>query len=414
MGKCDDCHTNMTPHDFTAHLARIKDENNKLAIWRAFSSIFDSNCAPINEFDSLPLSNITIGIKDIIDVAGLPTRCGSAIFDDAPPASHDAVCVARCRQAGAIVVGKTVTTELATFVPALTLNPRFPAHTPGGSSSGSAAAVAAGHVDLALGTQTAGSIIRPAAYCGVIGFKPTFGLVPRDGVLIQSPTLDTVGAFARDIGVLQRWLSVVTNKPVPEFAPRPLRLRFITNNLERASPDMRDALTQTAARLREAGHDVASRALPTIFDDVINHQQTIQHAEAARAYDTFRTQHRARMTPALVAALDAGATIPENEYQHAHAIARDAQQIADELLAEVDAWVMPAATGAPPLQRENTTGDPFFNRLASVLGLPALSLPVMADSAGLPLGLQFLGQRHGDSVLLNAAVSAHVNIQLRV
>ena len=401
----------MKPEDLRERIAHVKKENVKLAIWRSFSDNSASNSPPNGEFSNRILEGVTVGIKDIIDVAGLPTRCGSAIFNNAPPATQDAACVAQLRQAGAIIIGKTVTTELATFVPAETINPRFPLHTPGGSSSGSAAAVAAGHVDLALGTQTAGSIIRPAAYCGVIGFKPTFGLVPRGGVLVQSPTLDTVGVFALDIGVLQRWLSVVTNKPMPEFAPRPLRLHFITNHLERASADMRAALTHAAARLRAVGHDVALITLPKIFDDVIALQQTIQNAEAARAYEPFRIQHRAYITPALLAQLDVGAAIPENEYQHALAIAREAQALADELLAEVDAWVMPAATSAPPLSSENTTGDPFFNRLASVLGVPCLSLTAMTNRAKLPLGIQLIGRQGSDSALLNTTVTAHITIE---
>jgi Asp-tRNA(Asn)/Glu-tRNA(Gln) amidotransferase A subunit family amidase len=388
--------------------SQLAAENLKLLIWRAFSGI-DASMAKghANTPQNGVFHGITVGIKDIIDVAGLPTRNGSRADKDALPPTHDAACVAQLRAAGAIIVGKTVTTELATFVPAETINPHYPAHTPGGSSCGSAAAVAARHVDLALGTQTAGSVLRPAAYCGVFGFKPTFGLVPRDGVLVQSPTLDTVGVFARDVETLQRWLAIVMNKIADEKATATtssaLRIHVVQNWLAHVSSGMRDALVRATQALRARGHEVVEITLPREIDDMIQHQRTIQNVEAARAYERYRTKERHHVTPALLEQLDAGAAIPESTYQDALRHADAARTIADDLLNQCDAWLMPAAPGAPPLLSEHTTGDPLFNRLASVLGTPAISVPGMRDAAGLPLGLQLVAKRGMDASLLSAA-----------
>jgi Asp-tRNA(Asn)/Glu-tRNA(Gln) amidotransferase A subunit family amidase len=381
-------------------------ESDKLLSWRAFSANIAPKSPLIGEFASF-LHGVTVGVKDIIDVEGLPTRCGSPIFHDAVPAIKDATAVARLRNAGAVIIGKTVTTELASFVPTATRHPQFPEHSPGGSSVGSAVAVAAGQIDLALGTQTAGSIIRPAAYCGVIGFKPTFGSIPTDGVLVQSPSLDTIGAFARDVDLLRRWFAASSLSPIPDNASevlsRPLRVRVIQNNLERASPAMRQALSGATAALAAAGHDVASLTLPPALEAVITHQQTIQHAEAARAYAHFRLNHREQITPALLAQLDAGAAIPDDLLKAALADARAARAIADTLLAECDCWLLPAACGTAPLISDNTTGDPYFCRLASVLGVPAINLPAKVGANELPLGLQLLGRCDTDFPFLNTA-----------
>ena len=390
----------------TICLQRLTDaafDNGKLHAWCAFSDINAPNTPPIGEFHQKfrPLQNLTVGVKDIIDVAGLPTRCGSAIYDNAPPAVVDAACVSLMRSAGAVIVGKTVTTELATFVPAATRNPVNPAHTPGGSSAGSAAAVAAGHVDIAIGTQTAGSILRPAAYCGVFGFKPSFGVVPRTGVKVQSETLDTVGVFARNIEHCAAWLAAMTGEPLAKIdtSTRKLRIACVSTLLEYATADMQAAISRAKHALAAAGHEVLDWALPEALATIHDQQKIIQHHEAARAYHAERSQHRALLTPMLANVLDEGAAIPRSTYLQAIHRAEQARSLADGLFENWDVWLMPAAPGSAP-HGLSSTGDPIFNRLASVLHTPAISVPVFSDKGGMPLGLQLVGGRGGDVALL--------------
>ncbi len=386
-------------------MAVTLDQDAKLLAWRAFSANSAPIAAPVNNY----LNSFTVGVKDIIDVEGLPTRCGSAIYEHAAPATVDAACVALMRNAGATIIGKTVTTELATFVPSVTLHPVNAAHTPGGSSAGSAAAVGAGQVRIAIGTQTAGSILRPAAYCGVFGFKPSFDVVPRIGVKVQSETLDTVGVFARGVEDCGAWLSAMTGEQAASVqSTAPLRIAFISNHLEHASADMRDALARAADALKRAGHVVSDYALPSPLASMHEHQRVIQNYESARAYTPERTTHRALLAPALATMLDEGATIPRATYLQSVRIAESARAQADELLREYDVWLMPAAPSAAPLGLAST-GDPIFNRLASVVHTPAISVPAYRDAHGMPLGLQLIGARFADAALLaNAATIFNV------
>jgi Asp-tRNA(Asn)/Glu-tRNA(Gln) amidotransferase A subunit family amidase len=394
-------------------IARIKKSDSKVKAWRMFSSINSANCPPIGEFHNAaqPLKNLTVGVKDIIDVAGLPTRMGSAIFEDAAPAAKDATCVERMRGSGAIIIGKTVTTELASFVPSETRNPLNLAHTPGGSSSGSAAAVAAWHVDIAIGTQTAGSILRPAAYCGVIGFKPSFGLVATDGVLIQSPTLDTVGVFARSFEYCAAWLSAMTGQTIAlENNGKLLRLAIINNWDHLASAATREAIQVCKKRLIKAGHLVHEIALPEPLASMPRTQKIIQDVEAARAYKLYRTVYRDKLTPGLAEILDQGAAIDEASYIQALVERKNAITVAAQMLGEVDAWLVPSAP-SEALRGFTTTGDPIFNRLASGLGLPALSLPILTKPEALPLGLQIVGSSGSDASLLKIAARISQSIQ---
>lgn len=383
----------------------ISKQDTKVKAWRAFSDENASKLPPINGFGSGVLDGFTVGVKDIIDVAGLPTRCGSAIYDDAANATVDAACVALMRSAGAEIIGKTVTTELATFVPSITRNPRNPDHTPGGSSAGSAAAVAAEHVRIAIGTQTAGSVLRPAAYCGVVGFKPSFSVVPRAGVVVQSESLDTVGVFARDVDDCAAWLRAMLNDPAattPTLGA--LRVNVITDLQEHASAEMRQAIDRAAGVLTRAGHHVREWSLPAPLDQLHEVQRIIQNVESAHAYHAARTQYRSRTTPALLDVLDAGAMISRSDYLQALNTAEAARRLADGLFREADLWLMPAAPGAAP-RGLDSTGDPIFNRLASVLHTPAISLPACNDADGMPLGLQLIGARYSDAAFLaNAAI----------
>lgn len=354
------------------------------------------------------LHGIPIGVKDIIDVAGMPTRNGSMIFADAHRASMDAASVAMARMAGAIPLGKTVTTELAGFTPGRTRNPRNLEHTPGGSSSGSAAAVADGHVPLAIGTQTSGSVIRPAAYCGVFGFKPSFGLIPRGGVKLQSDTLDTLGVFARSVDDLALWYAAMTGTRTTFLNPpsyqnsRSLRINIITHLLDHADMEMGVTVAEASDVLSTAGVKIRDIKLPAIFDDAEADQRLIQLSEMARHYAWEHAEYRDLLSPQLAHALDEGARISKEAYRQAMQRSEIIRKQADNLFGGCDAWLMPAAPGGAP-KGLDATGDPVFNRLPTLLHQPAINVPHYQTKAGLPLGLQIVGMRHQDEKLLNVA-----------
>ena len=351
-----------------------------------------------------PLYGLSVGVKDIIDVAGMPTACGTPIYAGIV-ARQDAPCVALAKAAGAVIIGKTATTELAGVHPAKTRNPQNLDHTPGGSSSGSAAAVAAGMVRIAFGTQTAGSVIRPAAYCGVVGFKPTFGLVPRAGVKVQSDTLDTVGVFTRTVDDAAHWYTAMTGTSATQgqnMGKGPLRILIVSNLMDQAEVDMSVAVAEAAEALGNAGLRMREARLPASFDEAQIDQRIIQLAEMARCYATEHKQHRHQLSEKLAVMLDDGAAIPDDIYQAALARTELARKQAANLFADADAWLMPSATGAAPRGLEST-GDPVFNRLASILHLPAINIPVYRSKRRMPLGLQLVGARLQDAKLLSVA-----------
>ena len=351
-----------------------------------------------------PLYGISVGVKDIIDVAGMPTACGTPIYAG-NVAQKDAASVALARAAGAVIIGKTSTTELASNHPAKTRNPQNTAHTPGGSSSGSAAAVAAGMVRIAFGTQTAGSVIRPAAFCGVVGFKPSFGLVPRAGVKLQSETLDTVGVFARTVDDAALWYAAMTGAkamPLLNIGKGALRILIATNLLGHADVNMSVAVAEAAEALANAGLSVRETRLPTIFDGAHVDQRIIQLAEMARFYATEHQQHRHQLSVEITTILDEGASISADAYQAALARTEATRKQAAQLFVDADVLLTPSATGAAPAGLAST-GDPVFNRLASTLHLPAINLPVYRSKKRMPLGLQLIGAHFQDEKLLAVA-----------
>ena len=351
-----------------------------------------------------PLYGMSVGVKDIIDVAGMPTGCGTPIYAG-HIAKQDAGCVAFAKAAGAVIIGKTATTELAGTFPAKTRNPQNLDHTPGGSSSGSAAAVAAGMVRIAIGTQTAGSVIRPAAYCGVVGFKPTFGLVSRTGVKVQSETLDTVGVFARTVEDAALWYAAMIGAaatPMQNIGKGPLRILIVSNLMDHADVEMSVAVAEAAEALTNAGLSVRETRLPVAFDTAQVDQRIIQLAEMARFYAIEHRQHRHQLSDELAAILDEGAAIAAETYQAAMARTDATRKLAAQLFVDADALLMPSATGPAP-RGLASTGDPVFNRLASTLHLPAINIPVYRSKKRLPLGLQLIGARLQDEKLLRVA-----------
>jgi len=353
-----------------------------------------------------PLHGVPIGVKDLFDTADMPTGYGSPIYDGHRPAA-DAACVALARAAGAIVVGKTVTTEFACFTPGKTANPHNPHHTPGGSSSGSAAAVAAGMVPLAFGSQTAGSVIRPAAFCGCVGYKPSFGLIARAGAKALADSLDTVGLMAATVADAAFFAGVLTDRPdLRDAAPPPAPPAFAlyrTPMWERAEPEVGAALDRAAEALRRAGAAVGELAPPAEHRGLNAAQDRIMGYEAARALAYERIYRSAQLSPRLGQMLDAGMAVGAAEYDAARAEAAAARAGLAGFFGPYDAVLTPAAPGEAPAGL-GYTGDPVFNRMWTLLGTPCLTLPAHRGDRGLPVGVQLVGRIGDDARLMSCAI----------
>jgi Asp-tRNA(Asn)/Glu-tRNA(Gln) amidotransferase A subunit family amidase len=349
-----------------------------------------------------PLAGLVLGVKDVIDVAGMPTTHGSAIYA-ANIAQADAQAVARLRAAGAVVLGKTVTAEFATYHPGPTANPRNLDHTPGGSSSGSAAVVADGQADIALGTQTAGSMIRPASFCGTFGFKPTFGRYPLDGVLETSPSLDTLGLFARNLAILSAADAVLAGDNAMPPAAASLRIGLCRSPVwDEADDEMQAAFLRFADRLRDAGHTVIDRTLPEPFHRLADAQALIHRREAFVTMGHIRQAHPDRVSAAFAAMIDEGAGESQEDYRAALALQRQCKDLLGEVFADLDMLLVPGATGAAP-QSLQATGNPTFQRIWTAVGVPCLGFPAEWRDDGLPLGLQVIAAPGADRQLLSNA-----------
>jgi Asp-tRNA(Asn)/Glu-tRNA(Gln) amidotransferase A subunit family amidase len=357
-----------------------------------------------DQLATLPLRGLPIGVKDIYDTADLPTQYGSAIYAGHRPKA-DAAMVALIRRAGGVVIGKTVTTEFAGLQPAGTRNPHNPAHTPGGSSSGSAAAVAAGMVPIALGTQTGGSVIRPAAYCGVVGFKPSFRLMPTVGIKCFSWSLDTVGLFAASVADAAFAAALISGRDLRLDSTEPAAPRIAlvrTRSWPEASASMQDAIARAARAAEAAGAKVTEVELPPIFETATQAHGTIQDHEAYRALADEIDRHRDRLGPILREQLDKAAAITPAAYDDARRLARQARRALVDFMEGIDVLLTPSAPGAAP-HGLSSTGKPTFNRLWTLLGTPSVNVPGLYDSAGLPLGVQIVGRFARDRLALEAA-----------
>jgi Asp-tRNA(Asn)/Glu-tRNA(Gln) amidotransferase A subunit family amidase len=364
-----------------------------------------------------PLHGVPVGIKDIIDTADMPTENGSVLHAGRTP-SRDAAVVSRLRAAGAVIMGKTVTTEFATRTPGKTRNPHNLAHTPGGSSSGSAAAVASGMVPLALGSQTGGSTIRPASFCGIYGFKPTHGLIPRTGMFRLSRTLDHVGLFARaveDLALLAEPLTghdegdpdtrpsarVPFRAVAGEDPPIPPMLGFVkTPHWDQVAEDTKLGFAELVEHLGDRVEVV--EMLPSAAE-AWDGQRTIMDAEIAVNLEREWTHGHDRLSPSLRSQIERGRTITAFDYQRA--VARIAPTVAgfQEIFEQrYDALLTPAAIGTAPPGLEST-GDPVFCSLWTYCGMPAVTLPLLEGGNGLPVGVQLVGPRGGDARLLRTA-----------
>ncbi len=367
-----------------------------------------------------PLGGIPIGIKDIMHVRGVPTGMGSPVFEGRI-ADESAAVVKRLEAAGGFALGKTVTAEFAYFHPGPTRNPWDPTHTPGGSSMGSAAAVAAGMVPAALGTQTNGSVIRPAAFCGCVGYKPSSGLIPRSGILEFSATLDQVGVFARSVEDAALVASVLVGHDAADrgslgnaqaladglflVAPpaRPPRLAAVRSPVwQLAEAPQRAQFERDIRALRQAGAQVAEVELGDAFAQAHAMQRRIMYAEAARTLGPLQTEHRARLSAALNRLLDEGRAISEAEYREALDVQASLQRALQDFLVPFDALITPPARGEAPATLDSI-GDPAFCTIWSLCGAPALTIPTGFGPNRLPLGLQVVGRLYDDARLLGVA-----------
>ncbi|MFJ1044912.1 amidase, partial [Bordetella bronchiseptica] len=355
------------------------------------------------------LAGVPIAVKDIFLTEQFPTRYGSPIYEHGI-AGTDADCVARARAAGALVLGKTVTTEFAYFTPGPTANPRDPSRTPGGSSSGSAAAVAAGMVPLAFGSQTAGSLIRPASYCGVFALKPTHGLHSLAGAKAMAPSLDTLGWLARDAGDLELMRCALAGedyRPLPDARPAALRLGIcLTHEWHAIEPDGAQAFAHAQVLCTAAGAQLAPLVLPDALQGLMQAQQTIMAYEAARSLAAEWRDARARLSPAMQALIEAGLGCDAQSYAQALALAARGRAHLEHAMRDLDAVIAPAAPGeAPPgLAR---TGDPIFSRVWTLLGLPCVNVPGLAGPHGMPIGVQLVGRPGDERRLLAVAAALH-------
>lgn len=406
----------------TAHLKRIAETEPTLQAWAWLDGEFA--LAQARALDDRrksgaqigPLHGLPVGVKDVIDVARVPGENGTPIDKGRVP-REDAALVARLRAAGAVIMGKTVTTEMAYMQPSKSRNPHDPTRTPGGSSAGSAVAVAAGMVPLAVGTQTGGSVIRPASFCGVVGFKPSFGQIGRTGILPQSPFLDTVGVFARNVTDAALLAEVLAGHDpadpatAPMPAPRllqvasaapPVRPDFALADLPsppETDPQMRAALDELASLL---GDRVARFDLPPAFAEAQAIRTRINQAEMAKFYFGHEKRGRDLMSPQLTEAMDAGKDIPARDYLSALDWRAVLNAGLDRIFDRCDAILCAAAPGPAPAGLDST-GDSAFNGIWTLCGTPVVTLPIFTTDDGLPMGLQLIGRVGDDARLLRTA-----------
>ena len=353
---------------------------------------------------ALPLRGLPVAFKDIFATADLPTQYGSPIYAGyRPPA--DAAAVALTRRAGGVMIGKTVTTQFASLVPSATRNPHNPAHTPGGSSAGSAAAVAAGMVPITFGTQTAGSVIRPAAYCGVAGFKPSYRLIPMVGVKDVSWHLDTAGLFGSGVADVAFAAAAVLDRDlrVDRAAPSGPRIALTRTHLwPEASLAMQQAVENAARIAAAGGAKVTELTLPPILEDAYEAQYTIQDYENTRALAFEYDRCRDRIDPLLRDHLTAALAITAEQYDAARRTASRGRQALADAMADFDVILTPSAPSAAPAGL-GATGNPMFNRLWTLMGAPCVNVSGLREN-DLPLGIQIVGRFGRDRLALEAAL----------
>ena len=364
-----------------------------------------------------PLHGVPVGLKDIIDTVDMPTQLGTSVFEGRQT-TKDARIVERLRESGAVIMGKTVTTELAFLHPSKTRNPHDLDRTPGGSSSGSAAAVAANHVPITVGTQTNGSVIRPASFCGTYGFKPTAGIIPRSGILKTSETLDQVGCFGRslsDIALLSDVLGAYDQNDINSFSrPRPKMLEGalseppVTPNLAWLDLPFYDRLASDTREGLDAINDILGDQLGKMtaadqLSNLVAVQARIHEYEICKHQNDAFDQNWHGLSDTLKAVVKRARQISSDEYADAIAVKLSAQDFFADFFTEFDAIIAPSAIGEAPFVSEATTGDPIFCTLWTLAGLPSITLPLLVGKNEMPIGVQLIGEAEHDGRLLRTA-----------
>ncbi len=398
-------------------LSRIETLDGPIQAWAHLDAARALDCAAQRDRErstgaNLPLLGLPLGVKDVFETAGVPARMGSAVYENHVP-QRSATAVTRLEAAGAFVFGKTVTTEFATQHAGKTRNPWNSAHTPGGSSSGSAAAVAAGFVPAAIGTQTRGSVIRPAAYCGVVGFKPSYGLIPVDGVFPLSHTLDHIGVIARSVADAAHVAAcMITPEALPggtaamsllTVPAKPPRLAAVRTPLwPLADANQRGNFADSVRRLRDAGAEVVEIELPPDFDHAMQAVKAIQLREIADRYADKLAGWGGLVSEEFIDYVEGGVRVSREEYAAALVLRTGLIRQYGEFIGDYDAIITPPATGEAPAGLK-FTGDASFCAIWTLCGAPALTIPSGKGPHGLPLGLQVVGAVNRDTHTLGAA-----------
>ncbi|WP_421851050.1 amidase [Oricola sp.] len=389
-----------------AYLERIGEVDGQVMAWQHIDP--DQARKTADELDRKgakgPLAGVPVGVKDVIETSDMPTGYGTTIYDGHQPL-WDAPAVQLTRDAGGLILGKTVSTELAMLSPNKTRNPHNPLHTPGGSSSGSCAAVAAGMVPLAFGTQTSGSVIRPASYCGVTGFKPTFGVINTVGVKVLCHSLDTLGILARGIEDAAYCAATLSGQTdLTGLAPpsRPKLAVLTGTRLEHAQPEAIEAVERLARTAETAGAEITWLAPPAWYDGVFDLHEAVMGWEATHSLAYEIRNEWDRLTPVTRTMLTDLGRVTGDRYRTAVEELPGIRHLMDALLGRFDAVLTLAAPGEAP--QGTATGDPIFNRLWSVLQVPLVNLPGATGPNGLPVGVQLVGARGADHRLASAAL----------
>lgn len=388
-----------------ACLERIEAREPEVQAWEfldpghALSQAAELDRGPVRGL----LHGLPVGVKDLFDTADMPTTYGSPIYAGHRPAA-DAACVALCREQGAVMLGKTVTTEFATFKPGKTRNPHRLTQTPGGSSSGSAAAVADFMVPMAFASQTAASVIRPAAFCGIVGYKPSHGLINRAGVKPLSDVLDTIGFLARSVDDVAL-LAAASNgeRALPDLSPAgtPRIAMCETHEWPQAGDDTRAAFGRAEQVLAHSGALARAPQLPPAFSGLLQAQKEIMAFDLARSLAHERLRHAGRLSEGLDQLLRQGLDIDIDRHRANLALAAASRAEVQSLFGDADALLAPSAIGEAPARDQ--TGDPVFGRVWTLLGLPCIHLPFSSGQTGLPVGLQLVGRHGQDRTLLRIA-----------
>lgn len=390
-----------------ACLDRIAQREDDVQAWAALDA--DHAVAQARDRDSAPargrLHGVPVGIKDVIDTADFPTQMGSPIYAGYRGRA-DASCVAMLRAAGAVILGKTITCEFAGVAPGATRNPLNRERTPGGSSSGSGAAVADFMVPLALGTQTGGSVLRPASFCGIIGFKPTYGTINRMGLKFAAESLDTIGLMARRLEDVALSLEVLTQRALPLSlaAIEPPRIALCQTDLwDKAQPETRFALEYAATFAANAGAKIEELTLPSAFARLSEARETINNAERARSLAWEWASHRQQISPQMTRTIEHGKKISGERYHAALSLAEQCRLELDRILNGFDILLAPCVNGEAPTGLAYA-GDPSFQSLWTLLHVPSMSVPAVRGPHGMPVGIQVIARRYADHHLLNCVL----------